>query len=114
MNELNNKIEDWVDELQHQLSNELREYHSKYPDADYMDLSGYLVGLLQRPQTAQSLQALISEQVRLGREAHFQAIVPDEGVDEDTKGTFADGYSKAIEDVCDNHYAQLKSTKEDV
>lgn len=41
-------------------------------------------------------------------EQHFQAIVPDEGPLEDTKGTYADGYAQAVKDVCNAHYATLK------
>jgi hypothetical protein len=43
------------------------------------------------------------------RESHFQAIVPDEGPDMETKGTFDEGYTQAIKDVCDNHYATLNN-----
>lgn len=49
----------------------------------------------------------IKEAELRGRKEHFEEIVPDEGVDEDSKGSFADGYSKAVEDICDAHFARL-------
>jgi len=49
----------------------------------------------------------IKEAELRGRKEHFEEIVPDEGVDEDSKGSFADGYSKAVEDICDTHFARL-------
>jgi hypothetical protein len=60
-----------LDELKSQLGNELRDYHEKYPDADYMDLSGYLVGLLARPQTKAALLAYKDAEVAAAKEEAF-------------------------------------------
>lgn len=57
----------------------------------------------------QALLAYIKSKVVVARERHFQAIIPDEGPDESTKGTFADGYAQAIKDVCDAHYNVFKA-----
>lgn len=52
------------------------------------------------------------QRVRESQEALFQKMIPDEGVDESTKGTFADGYTTAVEDICNNYYSvTLKESK---
>lgn len=58
-------------------------------------------------ETAAALTAWRDRAVAEAKEQHFQAIVPDEGPLEGTKGTFADGYSKAVEDICTEHQRQL-------
>lgn len=40
-----------------QLVKELREYREKYPDADYNDLSGYVVGYTHRANIARDVGA---------------------------------------------------------
>lgn len=65
-------------------------------------------------QAKQAIHQLIVGARAEERDKHFQEIIPDEGVDETTKGTFADGYTKAVEDICNRHYALSNKLKGDI
>lgn len=52
-------MEDRVEQYWRPLIGELREYYKKYPDADFNDLSGYIVGYFERPQTKRQIREAI-------------------------------------------------------
>jgi ribosome-associated translation inhibitor RaiA len=44
------KIQALINDIFEQLKKELREHKEKFPDADYHDISGYIVGFQNRPE----------------------------------------------------------------